>query len=51
MIVELSLEIDYSTRFIDWNDQAQDRDLWKSLVNKVMNLLDVEHIGIFLSNC
>jgi hypothetical protein len=24
---------------MDWIDQAQDRDLWRALVNKVLNLL------------
>jgi hypothetical protein len=35
---------------MDWIDLAHDRDHWKSLLNKVMNLR-VPKIGKFLSTC
>jgi hypothetical protein len=34
----------------DWNYLAQDRDLWESLVNTVMNLWVPLNVGKFLSS-
>jgi hypothetical protein len=36
---------------MDWIDLAQDRDQWKALVKKVMNLRVPENAGKFLSGC
>jgi hypothetical protein len=36
---------------MDWIDLAQDKDRWKALVNKVMNLRVPKNAGNFLSSC
>jgi hypothetical protein len=36
---------------MDWMDLAQDRDQWRVLVNKVMNLRVLQNVGKFLSSC
>jgi hypothetical protein len=36
---------------MDWIDLAQDRDQWKALVNKEMNLRAPSYFGKFFSNC
>jgi hypothetical protein len=35
----------------DWVDLAQDRDLWKALLDTVMNLRIPQNAGKFLSSC
>jgi hypothetical protein len=35
----------------DWTDLSQDRDQWRVLVNKVMNLRVPQNAGKFLSSC
>jgi hypothetical protein len=36
---------------MDWIDLAQNRDQWRALVDKVMNLRVPENAGKFLSGC
>jgi hypothetical protein len=36
---------------MDWSDLAQDRDQWRALVNKEMNLWVLQNFGKFLSIC
>jgi hypothetical protein len=36
---------------MDWIDQAQDRDQWRALVNRAMNLRVPQNVGKFLSSC
>jgi hypothetical protein len=36
---------------MDWIDTAQDRDLWRALVNTAMNLRAPQNVGKFLSRC
>jgi hypothetical protein len=36
---------------MDWINLAQDRDQWRPLVNKVMNLWVPYNVGKFLSSC
>jgi hypothetical protein len=36
---------------MDWIEQAQERDRWRSLVNAAMNFLDPLNAGNFLTSC
>jgi hypothetical protein len=36
---------------MDWINLAEDRDQWRALVNKVMNLRAPKNVDNFLSSC
>jgi hypothetical protein len=36
---------------VDWMDMAQDRDQWRALVNRVLNLLVPKNAGELLRGC
>jgi hypothetical protein len=36
---------------MDWIDVAQDRDLWRTLANMLMNLRVSQNSGKFLNSC
>jgi hypothetical protein len=35
---------------MDWIDMVQDREQWRALTNKVINVWVPKHVGKFLSN-